>query len=96
MLKLSHPSVQALRGFAGAVLFSFPMLMTMEMWSLGVALEPERLMLFVTVHLALLVGLASFARDDALVPPRRAISSMLSRRTALERWQPRPCFCCSV
>jgi putative integral membrane protein (TIGR02587 family) len=76
MLTLSHPSLQIVRGFAGAVLFSFPMLMTMEMWSLGVALEPNRLMLFVTVHLVLLVGMASYARDDELiVTPRDVIDA---------------------
>src|SRR5688572_16994157 len=64
MLTLSHPSLQIVRGFAGAVLFSFPMLMTMEMWSLGVSIAPARLMLFITVHLILLVGMASYARHD--------------------------------
>ena len=71
MLTLSHPSLQIVRGFAGAVLFSFPMLMTMEMWSLGVSIEPPRLMLFVTVHLVLLVGMASYARRDAAVVTSR-------------------------
>src|SRR5687767_14084536 len=70
MLTLSHPSLQIVRGFAGAVLFSFPMLMTREMWSLGVAVEPERLMLFLSVRLALLAGMASYARNDnALARP---------------------------
>lgn len=64
MLALSHPSLQFVRGFAGAVLFSFPMLMTMEMWSLGVAIEPARLLLFIALHLALLIGMASYGRDD--------------------------------
>jgi Putative integral membrane protein (DUF2391) len=71
MLTLSHPSLQIVRGFVGAVLFSFPMLMTMEMWSLGVSIEPARLMLFVTVHLILLVGMASFARHDKAIVTRR-------------------------
>ena len=71
MLTLSHPSLQIVRGFAGAVLFSFPMLMTMEMWSLGVSLEPARLMLFVTVHLILLVGMASYARHDETIVTRK-------------------------
>jgi uncharacterized membrane protein len=76
MLTLSQPSLQIVRGFAGAVLFSFPMLMTMEMWSLGVALDPVRLMLFVAVHLMLLVGMASYARDDeALVTRRDALDA---------------------
>ena len=73
MLTLSQPSLQIVRGFAGAVLFSFPMLMTMEMWALGVTLQPARLMLFVTVHLILLVGMASYARrDEALVTRKDA------------------------
>jgi len=71
MLTLSHPRLQVVRGFAGAVLFSFPMLMTMEMWSVGVSIEPARLMLFVTVHLILLVGMASYARHDEALVTRR-------------------------
>ena len=70
MLTLSHPNLQIVRGFAGAVLFSFPMLMTMEMWSLGVSIEPPRLMLFIIVHLILLVGMASYARHDEAVVTR--------------------------
>jgi len=31
------------RAFGGALLFSLPLLMTMEMWALGFATEPERL-----------------------------------------------------
>ena len=76
MLTLSHPSLQIVRGFAGAVLFSFPMLMTMEMWSLGVSIAPVRLMLFITLHLILLVGMASYARqDEAIVTPRDALDA---------------------
>ncbi|HJU74243.1 MAG TPA: DUF2391 family protein, partial [Gemmatimonadaceae bacterium] len=76
MLTLSHPSLQFVRGFAGAVLFSFPMLMTMEMWSLGVSIEPARLMSFVSVHLVLLAGMASYARhDEALVTTRDVLDA---------------------
>ena len=76
MLTLSAPGLQAVRGFAGAVLFSFPMLMTMEMWSLGVSIEPVRLMLFIAVHLLLLVGMASYARhDDAIVTTRDGVDA---------------------
>src|SRR5688572_23112025 len=76
MLTLSHPNLQVVRGFAGAVLFSFPMLMTMEMWSLGVSIEPARLMLFVTVHLLLLMGMASFARhDNAILTTRDTLDA---------------------
>lgn len=71
MLKLSHPTLQLVRGFGGAVLFSFPMLMTMEMWSLGVSIKPLRLMLFIVVHLLLLVGMASYARQDDALATRK-------------------------
>jgi len=46
------------RVFAGAVLFSLPLLMTMEMWWLGFYLEPVRLVQFVLVNFVVLVGLA--------------------------------------
>src|SRR5688572_19681220 len=76
MLTLSHPSLQVVRGLAGAVLFSFPMLMTKEMWSVGVSIEPARLMLFVTVHFVLLVAMASYARQDkAVVTMRDAVDA---------------------
>jgi uncharacterized membrane protein len=35
------------RAFGGAILFSFPMLMTMEMWWLGFYIDPFRLALFI-------------------------------------------------
>jgi uncharacterized membrane protein len=73
MLTRSHPSLQIARGVAGAVLFSFPMLMTMEMWSLGVSIDPPRLMLFVAVHLVLLAGMASYARHDEAIATRRDV-----------------------
>jgi putative integral membrane protein (TIGR02587 family) len=78
MLTLSHPTLQIVRGFAGAVLFSFPMLMTMEMWSLVVALEPMRLMLFVAVHLTLFAGMASYGRDDRAFMTRRDVVDALA------------------
>ncbi|HAD85606.1 MAG TPA: TIGR02587 family membrane protein, partial [Brevundimonas sp.] len=34
------------RAFGGALLFSLPLLMTMEMWALGFAAEPERRLVF--------------------------------------------------
>lgn len=48
------------RAFAGAVLFSFPLVMTMEMWSLGITIEPLRLALFMFLAVPLLVGLSYF------------------------------------
>lgn len=49
------------RGFGGALLFAFPLLMTMEMWHLGFAMERGRLLLFLVVSLPVLLGLSYFA-----------------------------------
>jgi putative integral membrane protein (TIGR02587 family) len=46
------------RGLAGALLFSLPMLMTMEMWWLGFTVEPLRLALLCAVTFPLLVRLS--------------------------------------
>jgi putative integral membrane protein (TIGR02587 family) len=48
------------RAFAGALLFSISLLMTMEMWSLGFYMDRARLALFTLVTVALLVGLAHY------------------------------------
>lgn len=49
------------RAFAGALLFSLPMLMTMELWWLGFYLEPWRIAIMLVVVLPLLLGLSRFA-----------------------------------
>ncbi len=49
------------RAFGGALLFSFPLLMTMEMWWLGFTISPLRLGVFVLVCLPLLYGLSYYA-----------------------------------
>lgn len=46
------------RGGAGALLFSLPMLMTMEMWLIGFYMERERLLLLLILNLLLLVCLS--------------------------------------
>ncbi|MBA3444346.1 MAG: DUF2391 family protein [Gemmatimonadales bacterium] len=46
------------RAFGEAILFSFPMLMTMEMWWLGFYMSPTRLALFILLDIPLLVGLS--------------------------------------
>ena len=48
------------RAFAGALIFSLPLMMTMEMWSLGVYIDPFRIALLLLVLLPLLVGLSLF------------------------------------
>jgi putative integral membrane protein (TIGR02587 family) len=47
-----------LRGAAGALIFGIPMLMTMELWSLGFAMSRQRLLLLLLVNIPLLVLLA--------------------------------------
>ncbi len=62
------------RAFGGALIFAFPLLMTMEMWELGFYMDRTRLALFLALGLPLLFGLSYFAgfrttrdwRDDLL------------------------------
>jgi putative integral membrane protein (TIGR02587 family) len=49
------------RGFAGAILFAFPLTMTLEMWQLGFSMDRPRLLLFILVNLLILVGISHFA-----------------------------------
>lgn len=48
------------RAVAGAILFGLPLLMTMEMWSLGVTTHPVRLLLFLFFNFCVLVVLSRF------------------------------------
>ncbi|MBL8771874.1 MAG: TIGR02587 family membrane protein [Phenylobacterium sp.] len=73
--KAEEPYLTALaRAAAGALIFGFPLLMTMEMWELGFHMGRLRLALFVVVTAAVVFGLARFAgfrnetslADDAL------------------------------
>ena len=57
------------RAFAGAVIFGLPLLMTMEMWFLGISVHPGRLLAFLAVNFLILVGLSRFGgfeRTDSL------------------------------
>lgn len=49
------------RACAGALLFSFPIVMTAEMWSIGAFIQPWRLLLFVSVGFGTLVGLSYYS-----------------------------------
>ncbi|HYG87599.1 MAG TPA: TIGR02587 family membrane protein [Azospirillum sp.] len=53
------------RAAAGAVIFAFPLLMTMEMWELGFYMNRFRLALFLVVTLPVLFGLSYFAGFEA-------------------------------
>lgn len=46
------------RAAAGAIIFSLPVLMTMEMWQLGFGMQRTRLALFLVASFPLLVGLS--------------------------------------
>ncbi|NML05223.1 TIGR02587 family membrane protein [Sphingomonas sp. G-3-2-10] len=48
------------RAFGGAILFGLPLLMTMEMWSLGLYAHPGRLLLFLALNFVVLVILSRF------------------------------------
>jgi putative integral membrane protein (TIGR02587 family) len=48
------------RAFGGAVIFGLPLLMTMEMWSLGVTTHPLRLLLFLLLNFCVLIILSRF------------------------------------
>lgn len=49
------------RAFGGAVIFGLPLLMTMEMWSLGFTMDRLRLALFLAAMLPVLSALAYYA-----------------------------------
>lgn len=49
------------RAFAGAVIFSLPLLMTMEMWWFGFSLDRSRLLLFALANFVVLIGLSRVA-----------------------------------
>jgi putative integral membrane protein (TIGR02587 family) len=49
------------RAIAGALIFSLPLLMTMEMWWLGFTLEPWRLIQFIAANMVLLYFLSQVA-----------------------------------
>ena len=62
------------RAFGGAIVFSLPTLMTMEMWSFGFSMDPLKLALLLVLVAPLLVGLSHFVgfeptfgwKDDAV------------------------------
>lgn len=68
------------RAFGGALLFILPLLMTMEMWALGFAMDRSRLLVFIGAALPLLVGLAYYAGFSAR---RGLINDLLDTLAAL-------------
>jgi putative integral membrane protein (TIGR02587 family) len=70
---------ELLRAFGGAILFAFPMLMTMEMWWLGFSIDPLRLALLTLLDIPLLIGLAYYAGFAA---PSHWLADILNAFTA--------------
>ena len=48
------------RAFGGAIIFTLPMLMTMEMWELGFYIDPLRFALLLLLVVPLLIGLSHY------------------------------------
>ena len=57
------------RAVGGAVIFSLPVLMTMEMWELGFHMSRLRLALLLVVNIPLLVGLSHFSGFEETFEP---------------------------
>jgi putative integral membrane protein (TIGR02587 family) len=55
------------RALGGAIIFGLPLLMTMEMWSLGFDIHPARLLLFVCLNFGVLVVLSRFGGFEPTV-----------------------------
>ncbi|MGV3484497.1 MAG: TIGR02587 family membrane protein [Planctomycetaceae bacterium] len=53
--------VGLIRAAGGAIVFSFPMLMTMEMWSLGYTIPAYKMAIFLVLSIPLLAGLAYYS-----------------------------------
>jgi putative integral membrane protein (TIGR02587 family) len=53
-------AVDLAHDFGGAILFSFPLLMTMEMWWLGFYMDRLQLALFLTLAFIMILGLSYF------------------------------------
>lgn len=68
-----HLLVELARASGGAVIFALPMLMTMEMWQLGHAMDPLRLALLLLLAVPLLVGLSHYG---GLRPTRRFVDDL--------------------
>jgi putative integral membrane protein (TIGR02587 family) len=68
------------RAFAGALIFSLPMLMTMEMWWLGFYMDPWRLALLLVLAVPLLVGLSHYG---GFKPTARLLDDVVDAFVAL-------------
>ncbi|MBW3567463.1 MAG: TIGR02587 family membrane protein [Proteobacteria bacterium] len=53
--------IEFARAMAGALIFSFPLLMTMEMWWFGMYLDRSKIALFIFALLPILIGLSRYS-----------------------------------
>ena len=58
------------RGFGGALLFSLPMFLTIELWWLGFYLDRLRLMVLLVLMFPVLVGMSHFGASNKLLDGR--------------------------
>lgn len=80
------------RAFAGALIFSLPLLMTMEMWALGHSVEPLRLALLLVLLVPLLIGLSAACARTRTSSTTSRTRSWRSRLHSAPRCS---CFGCS-
>ena len=66
-------AIDLARAFAGALIFAFPLVMTMEMWWIGFYIEPVRLLIFLLLGLLVLVGLTFYSGFEASEDPLDAV-----------------------
>ena len=78
------------RGVAGGLLFSLPLLYTMEVWQAGFTMPPHRQLIYVLLALVLLLGYNRYAGLHPDAPGQR------SRSTRSRRWASASCFGRSV
>ena len=62
--RISDHAVDLAHDFGGAIIFSFPLLMTMEMWWLGFYMDRSRLALFLALAFVMVVGLSYLEGGD--------------------------------
>lgn len=68
------------RAFGGAIIFSLPMLMTLEFWVLGFTIDPIRLAIYLVLALPVLTGLS---HQIGFEETRRLSDDMLDTAVAL-------------
>src|SRR5689334_10484389 len=66
------------RAFGGAIIFGIPLLMTMEMWSLGFTMGNWRLLLLIGLNFLLLVVLSYFSGFEKTFSLREDVMDALA------------------